>query len=103
MDANQHPKDGVNLGSGEKEKSRQTERPDTERQRKKEEPWVLRRGVKRQWLHVTEWNDEEEFLAYFHPWGQRNKPSKSYITIQIKPKIIVYIISMKNRTTIRVH
>ena len=29
MDANQHPKDGINLGSGEKEKSRQTERPDT--------------------------------------------------------------------------
>ena len=49
------------------------ERPGAEMQRKKGQPWVLRRGAKRQWLHMTVSHGKGEFPTHFPPWGlERN-------------------------------
>ena len=59
----------INLGSRGKEKSWQTKRPGAELQRKKGQPWILRHGVKWQWLHVTKMAWHRRISGPFPPLG----------------------------------
>ena len=56
-------------------------RAGAEKQRKKAQPLVLRRGAGQQWLHVTAWHGEEEFPAQY-PQGVMAKTESKYLDIE---------------------
>ena len=59
MDTNQPPKTALTWAPEGREVVADQEKAGTEPQRKKGQPLVFNRGVKRQWLHVTVRRDEE--------------------------------------------
>ena len=54
---------GKKKKKGKGRRGRPRERPGVEPQRKKGQPWVLRRGAGQQWFHVTERHGEEEIYG----------------------------------------
>ena len=78
------------------------ERPGAELRRKKGQPWVLNHGVKWQWLYLTVWHGEEEFLAHFHPWshglntGKSSKSSPNKSNSQLNNLLLINLFNKLN-------